>query len=600
MRTPVTAAVETNTWVRETLSGTILTPITPQLRQFFADCTVDPTERISRVLCEHSELLLASRNTNRVTPSRVCATMMLDVDDGDENGSGRNASFSSGVDDSLKRTKNLSVVLFYRVLEPLLLSERERLRTNDFSKLLNNEVFLAALFACSAEVVLKAHSLITISYPFLLDHLHVNAFHFVTTSESFVRYAPKLPSALKKHMGDVKNRILDARVWRADSALYQLLSGGNRSSSSAPGTPLSTASPSTPSLVERLNGDSTATSSSPVSHAPVLRLFFRMVFSRAASRIYQLCNILGLDATDQNQIWTAVMESISSHIYLLRDRHLDLIVLCNIYGVCKVARGPSTSQAAATMSFKRLLAGYKQLVRQTSTGINSTSASPITSSRSGEGVTHGIKLDSQNSRGDIIKFYNRCYINPMKVFILQYQCQESQMAAADAVVAEASVQPQMHTPGFTPRRESSNAAMGLNASASDAESIARAAAEAVRKLLQRTSPVNAANDRSSALPSTPPRPTRRGFRSSSPYVSSPAVSALQMFTSAEVQTLPVSMHQTSPKRIQSSNVFMSPLQHVRLDGRSQLTPRSHALYAIGESPARVSFVLVPSACRSLI
>ncbi|ETK73173.1 hypothetical protein F441_20302 [Phytophthora nicotianae CJ01A1] len=560
MRTPVTAAVETNNWVRETLSSTMLTPVTPQLCRFFSDCTVDPTERITRVLHEHSELLLSARNTGRVTAGRVrsTATLVIDdqEDDADENGNTRNVPFPSGVDDSLRRTKNLTIVLFYRVLEPLLQSERERLRNNDFSKLLNNEVFLAALFACSAEVVLKAHSLITISYPFLLEHLHVNAFHFVTTSESFVKYAPKLPSALKKHMGDVKNRILDSAVWRSDSALYQLL----KAPSSAP---------STPSLADRLNGDGTATSS-PVGHAPVLRLFFRMVLSRAASRIYELCNILGLDSTDQNQIWTAVKECITSHQYLLRDRHLDLIVLCNIYAVCKVSRGPNISQAAATMSFKRLLACYKQLNRQTP--------------GSGEGVTHGILLEDEKSRGDIIKFYNRCYIAPMKVFILQFQCHESQMAAADAVVAEASGTPQTLTPGFTPRREGSNGTMGLSASSSDAESIARAASEAVQKLFQTHNNSSSTNDRSSVLPSTPPRPNRRGMRS--PFVSSPAVSALQMFTSAEVQTLPVSMNQTSPKRVKSSNVFMSPLQQVRLDRRSELTPRSHALYAIGESPAR--------------
>ncbi|GMF39472.1 unnamed protein product [Phytophthora fragariaefolia] len=605
MRTPVTAAVETNNWIRETLSKTILTPVTPRLRAFFADCAVDPTERITRVLHEHSEFLLAARTTGRVTSSRVRSTVMM-VDDGpddnaDENGNARNGLFSSGVDDSLKRTQGLTVVLFYRVLEPLLVSERERLRNNDFSRLLNNEVFLAALFACSAEVVLKAHSLITISYPFLLDHLRVNAFHFVTTSESFVKYAPKLPAALKKHMGDVKNRILDSLVWRSDSALYQLLSGTRRPPASVPGTPLSAASPSTPALADRLNGNSPATPSVAAGHAPVMRLFFRMVLSRAASRIYQLCNLLGLDSTDQNQIWTAVKECVTSHLYLLRDRHLDLIVLCNIYAVCKVSRGPNVSQAASTMSFKRLLACYKQLNRQAPTGINAAGGSPLVSSRSGEGVTHGIKLDSEHSRGDIIKFYNCCYITPMKVFILQFQCQESQMAAADAVVTEASGVPQAFTPGFTPRREGNNGTMGLPSSTSDAESIAQAAAEAVQKLFKTLNSSNATSDRTSALPSTPPRSIRRGVRSS-PFVSSPAVSALQMFTAAEVETLPVSMHQSSPKRIRSSNVFMSPLQQVRLDRRSELTPRSHALYAIGESPARVStsflllFILHHSQC----
>ncbi|RLN80482.1 hypothetical protein BBJ28_00001333 [Nothophytophthora sp. Chile5] len=613
--TPVTAAVEIGNWVRETLSSTMLTPVTPQLRQFFADCTSDPTEYIARVLRERSELLMSARTGGRVTSARVRSTAALVMDDskdgGSDENSGRvNASYSSGVDDSLKRTKNLAVVLFYRVLEPMLRSERERLRSGDFSKLLNNEVFIAALFACCAEVTLKSHSLITLSYPFLLEHLHVNAFHFVTTSESFVKYAPKLPVALKKHMGDVKNRILDSLVWRSDSALFGLLEQGNRTlvGPVAP-SPVGAASPST-SVINGAdhgnggNNDAVVPTSGSAGHAPVLRLFFRMVLSRAASRVYQLGNLLGLDSTDLNQIWTAVKECVTSHHHLLKDRHLDLIVLCTIYSVCKVSRGPKTSQAASSMSFKRLLASYKQLNRQTLTDSRAAGGSSVFASQNTEGVTYNIKLDGEHSRGDIIKFYNGCYIKHMKSFVLQFQLQDSQMAAADAVVANAldsSSTPQAPPPGFTPRKEGTNGAVGLTALSSDAESIRQAASEAVSKLLN--THIDASNGgnigKNAALPSTPPRPTRRGGVWASPF-GSPAVSALQMFTSAEVQTLPVSMHQTSPKRVRSSNVFMSPLQQVRLDRRSQLTPRSHALYAFGESPARVSVVscvlVSPASC----
>ncbi|KAL7997927.1 putative retinoblastoma protein family [Plasmopara halstedii] len=570
IQSPVTTAVEINNLVREVLSSTMLTPVTPQLRQFFADCVVDPTERITRVLNEHSDLLLAARNASQVTSGNVpsTATMVLDFEQDsttNEIGSEKNAFSSSGLDDTLKRIKNLTIVLFYRVLEPLLLSERKRLRTTDFSKLLNNEVFLAALFACSAEVVLKAHSLITISYPFLLEHLHVNVFHFVTTSESFVKYAPKLPSALKKHMSDVKNHILDSVVWKSSSALYQLLPQSKDRSSDL----------NTSCMTDSSN------KVAPIAYAPVLRLFFRMVFSRAASRIYQYCNLLNLDATDQSHIWTVVKECISSHQYLLQNRHLDLIVLCSIYGVCKVSRGPNVSKAAATVSFKKLLACHKQLSRQTSTDSKSIVGTQFVSSRTGEGVTYGIPLENASLKGDIIKFYNRCFITPMKVFILQFQCHESQMAAADAIVANASSASQALPPGFMIRREGT---MGLTALTSDAESISCAASDAVRKFFEPQIPsTGTIHDTSKFAPSTPPHSLHR---QSSPFLYSPAATALQMFTTAEVQTLPVSIYQTSPMRVKSSNIFMSPLQQVRLDRRSDLTPRSHALYAIGESPAR--------------
>ncbi|KAF1324692.1 hypothetical protein FI667_g9552, partial [Globisporangium splendens] len=513
------------------------------------DCTNDPTDHIAQILQDLSQKLMTSRRRAAGLPP----TPNLDENDS----MAQFPSFEySEVDGSLKKTKNLAIALFYRVLEALLVSEKDRLRTTNFSSLLNNETFVSSLYACSLEVVLKAHSLITLSFPFLLDILGVNAFDFGKIIESFVKHVPKLPNVLKRHMRDLEQTILDSLAWRSDSGLYLVLAGDSRP----------TASDSS-SLAALTNGSMNANASASSARTSVLQLFFRKVLSLAASRIFRLGTMLELDAKYLNQVWTAIKECLSSQHALLKDRHLDQVILCSLYGVCKV------NHVRPEVTFKRVIDCYKKLQLPQSTAINHGSSTPASLVRNSNEIIRNIKLDD-DSRGDIIKFYNRCYIPTMKVFMLQFQMQDKQMAAADAAVVSTTGTNgavSQAPPGFTPRREGSVVA----ASTSDTEIVAEAAADAVEKVMKSYG----------HAPGTPNRPIRRGSGASPRIFGSP-MSSLQLFTTAEVQSLPVSVHHTSPKRVLASNIYMSPLQQARLHHRSHLTPRSHALYAFGESPSR--------------
>lgn len=567
-QTPVTAAVETSNWVRDTLASADGFFVTSALEMFFKECTNDPTDHIARILQDLSQKLMTSRRRAMgLTPTPT-------FDDENENSMQQILMGEySEVDGSLQKTKNLAIALFYSVLEALLLSERDRLRTTNFSSLLNNETFVSSLYACSLEVVLKAHSLITLSFPFLLDIIGVNAFDFGKIVESFVKHTPKLPNVLKRHMRDLEQTILDSLAWRSDSGLYVVLAGDSKPSSSESSM-----------LASLTNGTpATGNTSSANARTSVLQLFFRKVLSLAASRIFRLGTLLELDAKYLNQVWTAIKECISSHHSLLRDRHLDQVILCSLYGVCKV------NHVRPEVTFKRVLDSYKNLHRSShSGGAVGGNSTPISLTRNSNDVIRNIKLDD-DSRGDIIKFYNRCYIPTMKVFMLQFQVADKQMAAADAVVASASgvnatAGPQA-PPGFTPRQAGSVVA----SSTSDTEIVAEAAAAAVEKVMKAYG--------LPAGPGTPNRNVRRGSGlSASPRMISSPISSLHMFSSAEVQSIPVSVHQTSPKRVLASNIYMSPLQQSRLHHRSHLTPRSHALYAFGESPSRVSTCCLVYAC----
>ncbi|ETV94519.1 hypothetical protein, variant 1 [Aphanomyces invadans] len=471
-QTPVTAAVETNSWVRS-----VLTPLLPhpseKLRQYFENCTSIPD--VAATIAQLTQGLLDKLSLRPPSSMALHQQRLLQIGGG---------ASSSNVEGSLAKTKRMGLGLFYKVLEALLDAEAKRIQAVDFSPLLSNPSFTRSLFACSMEVVLKAHSLVSMAFPHLLTTCDVDAFDFGKIIESFVKHAPQLPSELKRHMRDLEQTVLDSLVWASSSGLHPLLAN--------------------PQL----------------KTAAILQLFFRKVLALAANRIFVLGQHLQLDAPYLNQVWTTVKESISvHHSRLLRDRHIDHIILCAFYGVCKV------NHVEPEVTFKRILDGYKRLF-------------PTVSKSS---IVREIPLETPASKGDVIKFYNRCFIPTLKAFLLQFQLHDEQTAAADDAV--------------TPFLTSSSSTSSNQPIISDNEVIAEAATLAVERLRQASKPKVALTG-SSTLGESPLLP--------------------------DIQTLPRPSQRASPKRVGTTNLYVSPRRPTR-QPRIPMTPRTHAMYAFGES-----------------
>lgn len=64
--------------------------------------------------------------------------------------------------------------------------------------------------------------------------------------------------------------------------------------------------------------------------------FLRKVAKLAAGRIEFLVDKLELPERIANEIWTTILHILESNVRLLRDQHLDRVILCTVYGVCKV------------------------------------------------------------------------------------------------------------------------------------------------------------------------------------------------------------------------------------------------------------------------
>lgn len=192
-----------------------------------------------------------------------------------------------------------------------------------------------------------------------------------------------------------------------------------------------------------------------------LALFFRKVYHLAGVRFQDLCARLGILQKDiQLKIWTCFEHSIVCHIDLMRDRHLDQLILCAVYVITKVTR--------VEKSFQEILHCYRQQPQNKShvyrsvllrknpthsdnssrTGSNSSSPVPVDKDDGDNKRTEHLSSTRSSStlpmmlpnsqpptptrlagtatqfefdeRGDIIKFYNEIYRKRMTTFAIKF------------------------------------------------------------------------------------------------------------------------------------------------------------------------------------
>jgi len=141
-----------------------------------------------------------------------------------------------------------------------------------------------------------------------------------------------------------------------------------------------------------------------------LELFFRKVLQLARLRCKELCTSLGLDNVLQ-PVWQSIQQAIRSEWQLMYNRHLDQLVMCSIYGVCRVKKLPVT--------FKGIIEKYKQMPHAHTHLYRHVDLSVfyfICDNSNPQESQHG-------QAGDIIQFYNDLYIPAMKSFIMQFAAQ---------------------------------------------------------------------------------------------------------------------------------------------------------------------------------
>uniref|UniRef100_UPI003AAE0AD5 retinoblastoma-like protein 1 isoform X2 n=1 Tax=Centroberyx gerrardi TaxID=166262 RepID=UPI003AAE0AD5 len=200
--TPVSSATQSVSRLQSMVAGLKNAP-SEHLMQIFKSCSKDPTELIlTRVKTLGQTFKEHYTNDSDDTPG-------------------------SHIDFAENRLK-LAEILYYKILENVMVQETKRLHGKDMTVLLEQDIFHCSLMACCLEVVLFSYSSQR-TFPWIITIFKLAPFYFFKVIEVFIRSEEGLSRDMVKHLNSIEEQVLESRAWTADSALWNALqAAGNK------------------------------------------------------------------------------------------------------------------------------------------------------------------------------------------------------------------------------------------------------------------------------------------------------------------------------------------------------------------------------------
>ncbi|XP_066558179.1 retinoblastoma-like protein 1 isoform X2 [Amia ocellicauda] len=198
--TPVSSATQSVSRLQSMVSGLRNSP-SEQLLQVFRSCSRDPTETILKWVKGWGETFRQHYTKHT------------------EEQPGSHMDFA---DNRLK----LAEILYFKILENVMVQETRRLHGKDMAVLLEQDIFHCSLMACCLEVVLFAYSSQR-TFPWIINIFKLPPFYFYKVIEVFIRSEEGLSRDMVKHLNSIEEQILESRAWSSNSALWEALKAVN-------------------------------------------------------------------------------------------------------------------------------------------------------------------------------------------------------------------------------------------------------------------------------------------------------------------------------------------------------------------------------------
>uniref|UniRef100_A0A671T5C3 Retinoblastoma-associated protein-like n=1 Tax=Sinocyclocheilus anshuiensis TaxID=1608454 RepID=A0A671T5C3_9TELE len=390
-QTPIRAAMNSIQQLRVDLTSASDQP-SSNLLFYYKNCTVDPTEEIRKRVEELGQVFI-KRFAQAV--GQHCE------------GLGR-------------KRFNLGAQLYYKVMESMLKSVSLNETFNHIIyKLLNNATFHTSLLACALEVVMATYvgnvtqtsdSVETdLCFPWILDIFQLPAFDFYKVIESFIKAEPTLKHDMMKHLEQCEHVIMESLAWKADSPLFDLLKQSREEGPGEQAEPPATLnqplhhnhtaadlylSPVRPSRQPPATEAEPPTPGTKALRSNSLSLFYKKLYRMAYMRLKTLfSHLLTSHPELEPIIWTLLQHTLQNEYELMRDRHLDQLIMSAMYAICKVKN--------VDLRFKTIVTAYKEM--------------PNTNQETFKRV-----LIREGQYDSIIVFYNLVFMQKLKTNILQY------------------------------------------------------------------------------------------------------------------------------------------------------------------------------------
>ncbi|XP_036178245.1 retinoblastoma-like protein 1 isoform X1 [Myotis myotis] len=194
--TPVASATQSVSRLQSIVTGLKNAP-SEQLINIFESCMRNPMENIMKIVKEIGETFCQHY------------TQSTDEQPG------------SHIDFAVNRLK-LAEILYYKILETVMVQETRRLHGMDMSVLLEQDIFHRSLMACCLEIVLFAYSSPR-TFPWIIEVLNLRPFYFYKVIEVVIRSEEGLSRDMVKHLNSIEEQILESLAWNHDSALWEAL-----------------------------------------------------------------------------------------------------------------------------------------------------------------------------------------------------------------------------------------------------------------------------------------------------------------------------------------------------------------------------------------
>uniref|UniRef100_A0A8B9LAW1 Retinoblastoma-like protein 1 n=1 Tax=Astyanax mexicanus TaxID=7994 RepID=A0A8B9LAW1_ASTMX len=146
-----------------------------------------------------------------------------------------------------------------------------------------------------------------------------------------------------------------------------------------------------------------------------LALFFRKVYHLASVRLRDLCLKLDISAELRGKIWTCFEHSLVHCTDMMKDRHLDQLLLCSVYIISKISKEVHTFQ-----DIMKCYRSQPQATSHVSSLVFMVLWCFVANDRTELAARAEADSESEEDRGDLIQFYNSVYVMKMKTFALKY------------------------------------------------------------------------------------------------------------------------------------------------------------------------------------
>ncbi|CAK5083369.1 unnamed protein product [Meloidogyne enterolobii] len=200
----------------------------------------------------------------------------------------------------------------------------------DLTAILQSSEFLVSIYICAADLILWVNE-DSRTFRWITEIFtdNVAPLEFYRIFELIVRADTSFSREMVKHLNQLEECVLEELVWTTDSPLWSALQNSRiveqfGESSSVPSS----------QILSKFTGNLQRNKS---DLTPQIINFFKKVYHLSAIRLTDLFERLRIsDELTKRKIWTLFEHVFRSKIILLKNRHLDQILMCCVYIITKV------------------------------------------------------------------------------------------------------------------------------------------------------------------------------------------------------------------------------------------------------------------------